>query len=215
MDGSGKSTQVNYLIETLRKQKTEVIVIHPFGWKIVSLLSRSPFHRSTNGTARKVGHSKSGLSVRLSQLVTWIEICDIALYVWVGFLQYFFYTFLMKRQIWLVSDRSFDDVLVKHMYRKTLTPFVIKMIRRLVPRTEKTIWLQTDPTVAMQRDQEFPKNYYDGLEECYGAAAKQFGWEVISTTDCSPDAVWGNVSGILGLQVNEHWVEPAMVLRPR
>jgi thymidylate kinase len=111
---------------------------------------------------------------------------------------------MMKKQVWLVSDRSFDDILVKHMYRKTLTPSVIKTVRRFIPRTEKTIWLQTDPAAAMKRDQEFPESYYRGLQECYCAAAKQFGWEIVPTTQRSPEAVWADVKSILDLQVTDH-----------
>jgi hypothetical protein len=156
MDGSGKSTQVSYLTEMLQKQHMEVMIIHPFGWKILSSFSRPVIHPSAIGTAGKPDPSRSGSPFRLRQLVAWIEICDIAQYVWGNFLRYFFYTVMMKKQVWLVSDRSFDDILVKHMYRKTLTPFVIKTIRRFIPRTEKTIWLQTDPAVDMMGDMDGP-----------------------------------------------------------
>lgn len=215
MDGSGKSTQVSYLTEMLQKQHMEVMIIHPFGWKILSFLSRPVIHGSANGTGGKPDPLASGLSVRLRQLVTWVEVCDIALYVWVNFLRFFFYTVMMKKQVWLVSDRSFDDILVKHMYRKTLTPFVTRTIRWFIPQTEKTIWLQTDPAVAMKRDQEFPESYYRGLEDCYFAAAKQFGWEIVPTTQRSTEAVWANVKDILNLQVTDDRVEQPVELRSR
>ncbi len=212
LDGSGKSTQVSYLREILQKQNFEVMVIHPFGWKILSFLSRSSIDLSTNGRDGKQGHSGPGLSARVRQLVTWIEVCDIALYVWFNFLLFLFYAFMMKKQVWLVSDRSFDDILVKHMYRKTLTPFVIKTIRRFIPRTGKTIWLQTDPTVAMKRDQEFPESYYRELEDCYFSAAKQFGWEIVPTTQRSPEAVLANMKAILNLPVTHNRIEQPIEL---
>lgn len=118
----------------------------------------------------------------------------------------------MRKHVWLVSDRSFDDILVKHLYRKTLRPSVIKTIRRCIPRTEKTIWLQTDPAVAMKRDREFPESYYRGLEECYSSAAKQFEWDIVSTTQRSPEAVGAHVKAILCLPVTDDRTEQPVEL---
>jgi hypothetical protein len=106
----------------------------------------------------------------------------------------------MNRPVWLVSDRSFDDLLVKYLYRKIFSPSFLKILRRLIPQAKITFWLQTDPAVALNRDQEFPEDYYRALADCYGIACELFGWEVIPTTNRSPEAVFAAIADRLDLR---------------
>jgi hypothetical protein len=76
--------------------------IHPFGWKVLSFLSKPALAEKQQ--------SKHGVENQSQQ------------------------PDLLKRlAAWLVSDRSFDDLLVKHQQRKTLSTAAMRVIRRFVP----------------------------------------------------------------------------------
>jgi hypothetical protein len=132
-----------------------------------------------------------------------IELLDIALYVWLAYIWAFLLSLVLAqaggRQVWLVSDRSFDDLLIKHRRRGTLSDRTLRWARRLTPVAEKTIWLQTPPTVAMARDGEFRASYYEELYGAYETAAREYGWAVVPTTDRSPEQVRTEVESVLWL----------------
>jgi thymidylate kinase len=195
MDGSGKSTQAKRLLEALRKQNVHVVAIHPFGWKTLSFLPRLFNSRIKKSSGERLnGHWQHNL---LWWTISWLEVTDIALYVWVNYLRCLVQAALMRQPVWLVSDRSFDDLLIKLQQRKTLSASTAWTVRSLVPQAEKTFWLQTDPIVARQRDQEFPESYYSELQDCYQVTAQQFGWQIIPTSDRSPDAVFADIQASL------------------
>jgi dTMP kinase len=195
MDGSGKSTQAQRLLDALRKQNAQVVAIHPFGWKSLAFFARLFRSRMETPSGEKLnGHRQHNLFWRI---ISWLEVADIALYVWFHYLRSLAAAVFTGQQVWLVSDRSFDDLLIKLQQRKTLSPAAAQAVRGLVPQSDTTFWLQTDPAVARQRDHEFPDDYYSELQTCYLATARKFGWRVIETSQRSPEAIFADIQAEL------------------
>jgi len=198
MDGSGKSTQATNLYQALKEQNSQVLLIHPFGWKILSFLSTRSHPKST-----AIGELKRGKKFWqtriIKRLIAWVEIFDIALYIWLAYVRCFLSALFYREQVWLISDRSFDDLLVKHLNAKTLTPFLLTTLRGFIPRAKITMWLHTEPNIARARDGEFPDSYYVELQKNYSTAAGMLGWQVIQTSDRSREAVFAEIMIRLGL----------------
>ncbi len=192
MDGSGKSTQANRLCRILEARQTHVLLIHPFGRKALSFVPDRLASR-IRGAEKRVGRS------RLAQLAAAVEMLDIAVYIWAAYIRAFAPALRTGCGAWLVSDRSFDDLLVKHRRLGTFSPGTLAAARRLVPLPQRTIWLHTEPEIAMGRDGEFEAGYYKGLHATYTFAAAQYAWDVVCTSNRSPDAVAADIERLVGL----------------
>ena len=83
----------------------------------------------------------------------------------------------------------------------TLSPRLLASAQRLVPAVERTIWLHTEPEIAMRRDGEFSAGYYQELHAGYRLAAGQYGWDVIRTSGRPQDAIAADIGRLLGLDV--------------
>lgn len=193
MDGSGKSTQAGWLARKVKAERVGVLLIHPFGRKILSFL---PDHLSagSNGTGRRSGRS------RLAQLAAVVEMLDIGLYIWAAYIRAFALALRVHHPVCIVSDRAFDDLLVKHRRLGTFSPRVLAAARRLAPVPEKTIWLHTEPDIAAGRDGDFEPAYYQELHATYTYAAAQYGWDIVRTSNRSSDAVAADIERLLGLR---------------
>jgi hypothetical protein len=176
------------------EQGARVVLIHPFGRKLLAII---PKHVAPKAAAN-ARHMQPSLIQRVAAIA---EILDIGLYVWVAYIRCLVFALLGRRDVWLVSDRWFDDLLVKHRRAGTLPTPVLAMTRRLVPHIDTTIWLHTEPHVAMKRDQDFKRGYYEELHAVYTAAAERYGWRIIPTSGQSPQAVFERVSETLDVAV--------------
>jgi hypothetical protein len=127
------------------------------------------------------------------------DIADIALYLWLVHARVLLAAVLETREVWLVSDRSLDDVLVKHLRLGTISEHTAVLVRRCVPGFGTTIWLRVKPQVAMARNRDFDPNYYKELFAAYAGAAGRFGWRVIPESGRSPEAVLAAITAELGL----------------
>lgn len=191
MDGAGKSTQISLLDQALTREGRRTVVIHPFGHKFLRLPGTLSLSKGLRQRCRKDGR---GL---LRTAVTVAELCDIGLYLWGAFVRYTISAAFRSDDLWVLSDRSFDDLLVKHRARGTLSWSAAARIRRLVPRFQQTIWLDVDPDVAARRDQEFDPSYYEALYTTYRTAATQFWWQRVPIADHSPAVILRVVQEVL------------------
>ena len=96
----------------------QVLVIHPFGRKMLSFLPVKTAGRAGAGGGAGVSRRPTGLR----QLVAAVELLDIAVYIWVAHIRCLALALRGECEVWLVSDRSFDDLLVKHWRLQTLSP---------------------------------------------------------------------------------------------
>jgi energy-coupling factor transporter ATP-binding protein EcfA2 len=211
MDGSGKSTQSALLRQTLIREGTPVVLIHPFGRKLLTIIPG----RFTPQPSSQGWHTTPSPTQRLAALA---ELIDIGLYLWAAYIRCVLWALWRRRAIWLVSDRSFEDLLVKHQRRGTFSTAAIEILRRLVPPVDQTIWLQTAPGVAMERDQDFQAAYYEDLDALYQRIAAERHWQIVPTTGRSPQAVFEDVAARIGLStlhLSSEQVAPHMMATPR
>ena len=211
MDGSGKSTQSALLRQTLLRQGTPVVLIHPFGRKLLAIIPG----RLTPQPSSQGRQTKPAPMQRLAAIA---ELLDIGLYLWAAYIRCVLWALWRRGAVWLVSDRSFEDLLVKHQRRGTLSTAVIGLLRRLVPPVDQTIWLQTAPRVAMERDQDFQAAYYEELDALYRRVAAERDWQIVPTTGRSPQAVFEDIAARIGLntlQPSNEQVAPDRMATPR
>ncbi len=189
-DGSGKSTQAELLRRRLDEgtRRARVFTVHPFGRKLLRVGVSTPILRTSANEKRSEGPTRF-----LQQVVAAADILDIAIYLWLIRVRATFAGLLSDREIWVVGDRSMDDVLVKHRRQGTLSSRMVDLIRRFVPQFEVTIWLEVVPEVVMARDNDFDLPYYEELYEAYSAAAKQFAWRVVREADRDPEGVHASI----------------------
>jgi thymidylate kinase len=192
IDGSGKSTQARLLCQRLEAQDKRVLLIHPFGRKLLAFL---PSGRQGTGAS---GSPSRGGRPALRRLAAVVELLDIAVYVWVAYVRSRAMALSGTSDAWLVSDRSFDDLLIKHRRLHTLPESGLAWARRLVPMAETTVWLNTEPRVAMQRDHDFGSEYYEELHQDYDAAARRYGWRIVPTSERSVDEISADVDAVVG-----------------
>ena len=185
-DGSGKSTQSKLLRRVLEEgpEKARVFVVHPFGRKLLRAGVNSPLLRSSS--KEKPSDRPHAL---IRRLVATADMMDIAIYLWLVLLRAAFAALFGDREVWVVGDRSMDDVLVKHQKQGTLSGKMTAKLRRLVPGFQVTIWLEVAPQVAKARDNDFDLHYYEELHAAYSAAAERFGWRVVREAGQRPEEV--------------------------
>lgn len=189
-DGSGKSTQADLLRRRLNEgsRRARVLTVHPFGRKLLRVGVSTPILRASAN-----GKRSEGSPGFLRQVVAAADILDIAIYLWLVRVRATFAALFSDREVWVVGDRSMDDVLVKHRREGALSHSVVDSIRRLVPHFEVTIWLEVAPEVAMARDNDFDLPYYERFYKAYSATARQFGWRVVREADRDPEGVHASI----------------------
>ena len=161
-----------------------MFAVHPFGRKLLRVGVSSPLLR---GSAN--GRSSGKRYELLRRLVATADILDVAIYLWLVRARSTLAALFGNREIWVVGDRSMDDVLVKHQRKGTLSSGMAALIRKLVPGFRLTIWLEVSPKVAMARDNDFDLRYYEELYEAYSTAAKRFDWLVVREEGRGPEGV--------------------------
>jgi len=186
-DGSGKSTQSKLLRRALEEgpEKARVFVVHPFGRKLLRAGVSSPVLLRT--TSKEKPSDRRHALIR--RLVATADMMDIAIYLWLVVLRAALAALFDDREVWVVGDRSMDDVLVKHQRQGTISGKMMTKLRRLVPGFQLTIWLEVAPQVAMARDNDFELDYYEELHAAYSSAAERFGWRVVREAGRRPEEV--------------------------
>lgn len=197
VDGSGKSTQAERLRRLLvERNGARVFAVHAFGRKLVRVGISSPVFTAPSETGQLRRNPGA-----LRRIVAAVDILDIALYLWFVRVRVVLATLFGDREVWLVGDRSLDDVLIKHLRRGTISKRTVALVRRLVPRFETTIWLETEPSIAMARDKDFDLSYYEELHAEYSAAAQRFGWKVTRGPGRPVESVFAAITEELGLEM--------------
>jgi dTMP kinase len=190
VDGSGKSTQAILLRQDLSRDGAQVVMIHPLGWKFLWITVPAGPAPFACGEGASVGRT-------VRRIIALAELADISLYLWSTHLWYLAVAVTRRRVVWIVSDRSAADVLIKQWRRCSLPEPLLKFWYRVVPRPQLTIWLHTDPAVAAHRDTEFPLSYYEEFHELYERASKRFRWQVVTSSHLTVQGVRHEISQIM------------------
>jgi len=167
---------------------SRVFAVHPFGRKLLRVGVSSPLLRTSENEGAP--GKRSGI---LRRLIATADILDVAIYLWLVRVVATLAALFGDREVWVVGDRSMDDVLVKHQRQGTLSAGLASLIRRLVPTFRLTIWLEVTPEVAMARDNDFDLTYYEELYGAYSKAARRFGWRVVREEGRGPEGVYASI----------------------
>jgi thymidylate kinase len=181
VDGSGKTTQARLLRDYLTHVGASVVEAHSYGLKLLRFVPGSA--RRGNGSHGPAATS-AGTIARIYALA---EMFDIALYAWAQYLWGHTKAFRSRQSCWLVSDRSFDDVLAKHLRLGTWPPSVLRAVRRLSPPIETTVWLRVQPEIAFVRDGDFSPPYYEHADSAYEQLSQWTKATIVSTSDIEPE----------------------------
>jgi thymidylate kinase len=193
IDGSGKSTQARTLADRLRERGAVVVAVHPYGSKLLRPLASGrpePARRQRLPTVD--GRSRAAPAIALA------DFAEMAAYLWLNVLRARIKAIVApQRQVWIIGDRSFDDVIAKHRRRRALPPVMLDRVRKLAPKFATTILLDVAPQVAFKRDADFALSYYESAASLYRKAAREHGYVVLDVTGADRDEVFHEVVRLL------------------
>ncbi len=189
LDGSGKSTLVDCLKESLEKQDQRVAVSHmnyDIGvYSVVRFLARKVTGRSDNGGHAPrdqafAGNYSSGRA-KLRYKLVWNKGIRMVIYPFdvLIFLGYRFYVETVKREI-LIMDRYFYDTLVD--VTGSRRSFRLSFLSWLTPKPNLPVYLDVSAEEAFSRKQEYSVEYLNGRRLSYQKLIRNFpGILVLST----------------------------------
>jgi thymidylate kinase len=183
VDGSGKSTQARLLRAYLERDGALVVEAHSFGLKALRFVPGGS-RRGNGPPLPPAAHVRFH-----GRIVALAEMLDVGLYAWARYLWSRMKASRSRQACWLVSDRSFDDVLAKHLRLDTWSRGMLRAVRYLLPPIEMTVWLRIQPEIAMARDGEFPLSYYEQSDAAYHEFSRWTNCSVISTTNAGPELI--------------------------
>ena len=193
IDGSGKSTQVRMLGDRLRERGAAVFVVHPYGSKLLGRVASGRPRPS-----RRLRVPTADERPRAAPAIALADFAELAAYLWAKLLRARIKAILApRRQVWVIGDRSFDDVIAKHRRRRALPPVMLDRVRNLAPKFARTILLDVAPQVAFKRDQDFALSYYESVAALHREAARAHGYAVLDVTGATRDEVFQGVLSLI------------------
>lgn len=175
LDGSGKSTLIADLKESLERQHQKVAVSHMnYDVGLYSLLrsiarkTSSPANTLQSHAPRSranESHFKSGLA-KLRYMLAWNKSLRLLVYPLdvIFFLGYRFYVEQVRQQV-LIMDRYFYDTVVDLTgAQETLRT---RLLSWLTPTPNLSIYLDCDPETAFVRKQEYSVDYLKSRRHSY------------------------------------------------
>ena len=192
IDGSGKSTQIALLQQVLTRNGCHVVTLHPFGWKLLSFVAPAA------ATAPSGADSNSSIRSFTARMIATVELLDIGAYLWIAHLRHWVLAVTARHTIWVLSDRSAADVVLKHCRRGVLRESTLRLWFKSMPQPQLTLWLRTNPWLAAERDAEFPISHYRDHHELYLWAAAQLDWRVIDTSGRTQEGVRDQIMTVIG-----------------
>jgi hypothetical protein len=171
------------LAARLRQRGAAVVVVHPYGSKLLRPVRRLP---TVDGRPRA------------APAIALADLAEMAAYLWMNVLRATLKAIVApRRQVWFIGDRSFDDVIAKHRRRRALPSVILDRARNLAPQFATTILLDLAPRVAWTRDADFAPSYYESVASLYRQAAQAHGYAVVDVTGADRDAVFREVLRLL------------------
>lgn len=158
IDGAGKSTQVKLLLEYLKGKGKKVHVTQGmFGYFLLKPLIRNLRAVTGSPAGGPVKRNKSVLP-KLWFIPAFIDI-------WLGYI--FKYRSLLAKYDFLIADRFYTDIWANLLYYGYLPDWAFKVFVKLLPKSSKAFLLSVNPKVVLQRESEFPPDYYRKQAKIY------------------------------------------------
>lgn len=183
LDGSGKSTQAQRLIERLTAAGGRVYYFHAIQFSLANRISA--FSASAPGKKAAVTRASS-LGILLRKIVLLIDVERYRRLLW---------KLIRKGYTAVVSDRYFYDTVVNIAYLERTS----KLLRVTLPGPTHAFYLRLDPRLIMSRERapEQGLEYLIAKTSLYDAAASHFDLTSIDGAG-DPDAVAHEIDAALG-----------------
>jgi thymidylate kinase len=158
IDGSGKTTQAQYIAEMLEHKGFQVCYVHMIQWTLVNRIGR--FLQSNTEQNLDTNHRDHGISVftPLQRLVALFDIFRFRII--------FLPVHYMQKQI-VICDRFFYDLGVQALYTGLLKRRGAFSYWELAPIPTVSILLDIPPEIAWKREGEHDLTYYQIKRDMY------------------------------------------------
>lgn len=178
VDGSGKSTQAEFIRTHLEKHGYKSDVLHLTQWTWVYKIGakmggKSSSFEKSQATANGL---KSKLSKGMRQAVSLIDV----------FRFYFLHLRFQGKQV-LVCDRYFYDLGIQAIYKNYYSERFVAWYWRLVPKPTVAFFLTITPSLAEMREGgEHQSDYYKQKRDLYGRFQPPYPLITIQAEDLLP-----------------------------
>jgi thymidylate kinase len=174
IDGSGKTTQAQYVTHLLQSQGYSVRCVHITRWTWVYAIGQFLNGRRERDDSRggvPLSHNLFGRSVRVLRRI--VTLVDLLRFRW-----YAFYQTRVHRRI-LVCDRFFYDLGIQALYTNMMEPGFARWYWSLVPTPTVSVLLDVPPELAQRRENQHLLEYYQAKRGLYLEYAVLWGAVVI------------------------------------
>jgi thymidylate kinase len=167
LDGSGKSTLIDFLRDSLEKDDQKVAIAHmnydiglysALRFLVDKLRGRAKVRRQTHPPRKVTQKGLRSIAARLRYQLVWNKAVRFLVYPLdvLIFLVYRFYVERLNRQV-LIMDRYFYDTLVDVTGgRRSLG---LRFLSWLTPTPNLSVFLDISPEEAVSRKNEYPVDY--------------------------------------------------------
>jgi len=150
VDGSGKSTQVDFVTNWLQARGLQPVNLHLTQWTWVYLIGEKLGRKKLENGNTAVSTPRSIPARTLRQLVSLVDLLRFKHLWWR----------VKQREGILVCDRYFYDIGVNALYRQTLDSMMVNFIWKHAPQPDLAFFLDVMPEIAQQREGEHEADYY-------------------------------------------------------
>lgn len=173
IDGSGKTTQAQYIVEMLEYKGFQVEYIHMIQWTLVNRIGRFLQSSAKPDLDTKKSVRRNLFFSNLQRLVMLLDILRFRIF------QPLHYT---EKRI-LVCDRFFYDLGVQALYTGLLKQPGVLSYWKLAPVPTVSILLDVPPEIAHRRESEHNLVYYQIKRDLYLKHAPLWGSTVVNAIE--------------------------------
>jgi thymidylate kinase len=174
IDGSGKTTQAQYVTSLLQLEGLQVHYVHITRWTLVNRLARLI-------QSGKMWYTRHGKAQPRNDVFTltrhFVSLLDV-----IRFRVLVTYQNNIRRRV-VVCDRFFYDLVIHALYTGVMSTKLEHFYWRVVPSPTILILLDVPPEIAQQREGEHNQAYYQTKRKLYLERAPLWGAIVINAIE--------------------------------
>jgi len=199
VDGSGKSTQAQRLIDDYEQRGKKVYYLHAVAFSVAQQLLKPSAGTATCHSGSSASLRKQNADTGLSRTrASWLAVLLRKVALAIDLVRFRFLVRRLARQGYdvLISDRFFFDTVVNIRYLARTER--VGVLERLVPRVDYALFFAIEPDAIMQRSRA-PEQGGDYLRAKTALfAARKDVWQMHTVNaDQTPDAVFAEVLRVL------------------
>jgi len=159
IDGAGKSTQTRLLSKYLKKRGKKV--------KVTEEMFEYFLLRPLIGILRTATGSPSNGPVKRNKKNNLAKLWFIPAFldIWISYI--FKTRFVLKKFDFVIADRFYLDIWANLLYYGYLPNWAFTFFVKLLPKADKSLMLSIKPKSVLERENDFPPNYYKEQAKIY------------------------------------------------